>query len=136
MRSANSASEVADLARVHDGDRKRLGGEACHERDLVATGGLEHNQGRRETGQARAEPRHAVPVVRHVESLTGEEDVDVEPALRDVDADEDRRCGAMFHGPSLRMRARRAAAQATVRVLGSDSGRGPALTCGLSHPRA
>jgi hypothetical protein len=61
--------------------------------------------------------------------------VHVEAILRDVDAGEDRRGGRQLHDPSLRMRARTAAAQTTVRVPGWDNGRRPELSRGLEHPR-
>ena len=59
-------------------------------------------------------------------------DVDIEPIFGHVDADE-HRCGGWFHDPCLCMRAR-AAAQATVRVLGQRGGRRTELSHGLEHP--
>src|SRR5678815_2603882 len=57
----------------------------------------------------------------------------IEALLRDIDADEARSDGRLFHDPSLRMRAR-LAAQATVRVRGGTDGRGALLFLGLTHP--
>src|SRR3954453_6489299 len=60
--------------------------------------------------------------------------MNIKAILRDVDADEARCGGRLFHDPSLRMRARRAAL-ATVRVPLGTGGRGTLLFYGLSDPR-
>src|SRR6187551_1759209 len=58
----------------------------------------------------------------------------IEAILRDIDADEARLLGSVFHDPSLQMRAR-LAAQATVRVPDGTAGWGAWLWNGLVHPR-
>src|SRR6187549_1930762 len=58
----------------------------------------------------------------------------IEAILRDIDADEARLLGSVFHDPSLQLRAR-LAAQATVRVPDGTAGWGAWLWNGLVHPR-
>src|SRR3954447_2049870 len=71
-------------------------GQARRGADLQAAGGLEHDQRRRERGQAGDQGRHALVVVVGGEALAGGARVDVEPVLGDVDADER---GSLVHDP-------------------------------------
>ena len=86
---ARGAREGAHLARVDDRDRQAGRGQGRGEADLQAAGGLEHDQRRREGGQALDQRRHALLVVVDREALAGGAQVDVEPVLGDVDADEE-----------------------------------------------
>src|SRR4051794_27818933 len=90
------AREGAHLAGIDDRDRQPGRGQGRREADLQAAGGLEHDQRRRERGQAFDEPRHALVVVVGGEALAGGARVDVEPVLGDVDADER---GILVHDP-------------------------------------
>ena len=93
---AGGAGEGAHPARVDDRDRQPGRGQGRREADLQAAGGLEHDQRRREGGQALDQRRHAVLVVVDREALAGGAGVDVEPTLGDVDADER---GSLVHDP-------------------------------------
>jgi hypothetical protein len=125
--------EVADLPWIHHGNWQVPRSKSRSERSFVAAGRLEHDQGGRKPGETREEPGHSTLAVGKGEDLARWKNVDAEPVLGDIDADEDRCCGGMFHGPSLRIRARRAAAaQATVRDLGNGSGRSAMLRYGLA----
>jgi len=70
---ARGFGEVPPLARVRDHDGPADGGEGCHAEQLVATGGLEHDQLRGLAAEAlhqRADPalvvRHRPPLARRV----------------------------------------------------------------------
>jgi hypothetical protein len=90
------AGEGAHLARVDDRDRQAGRGQGRRQPDLQAAGGLEHDQRRREGGQALDQRRHAPLVVVDGEALAGRAQVDLEPVLGDVDADEQ---GCLVHDP-------------------------------------
>ena len=136
---AAGTGEVADLAWVDHGERQAGAGQGGGDNEFEATGGLEHDEGGRVGPQPRQELVEARTVARDGEGLTRRTEMDVEAVLGDIDADKARRgSGRLIHGPSLRMRAHghAAAAQATVRVRGKNSGRGATLRDGLYHPRA
>jgi len=90
------AGEGAHLARVDDRDRQAGRGQGRREADLQAAGGLEHDQRRLEGEQALDQRHHLFCVIVDGEALAGRTEVDVEPALRDVDADKDR---SLVHDP-------------------------------------
>jgi hypothetical protein len=96
------AREGAHLARVDDRDRQAGRGQGRREADLHPAGGLEHDERRREGGQALDQRRHALLVVVDREALARGPRVDVEPILGDVDADEG---GRLVHDPASLMRA-------------------------------
>ena len=68
---AGGARESAHLAGIDDRDRQAGRGQGRREADLQAAGGLEHDQGRREGGQAIDQRRHALLVVVDREALAG-----------------------------------------------------------------
>ena len=92
------AGEGAHLARVDDRDRQAGRGQGRREADLHAAGRLEHDQRRRERGQAADQGRHALVIVVGDEALAGRAQVDVEAQLGDVDADE-HGSGSLVHDP-------------------------------------
>ena len=85
---------------------------------------------RRSPSAARPSPSRAT-----ANGLATWPEMDIEPALGDVDPDEHRTCRRLLHDPPLRIRARFAAAPATVRVRERVGGRGAELRHGLAHPR-
>ena len=124
------AGEVADLARVDDGERQAGAGQRRGDGDFETAGGLQHHEGGRQGPQLRGQAVEAGAVARNGERLARRAEMHVEAVLRHVDAGEDRHLRRLIHDPSLRMRARglaAAAAQATVRVPGQGSRRGPLL---------
>src|SRR5689334_9980105 len=74
--------------RVDDRDRQPGRGQGRREADLQAAGGLEHDERRREGGQALDQRRDLPLAVVDGEALARGTQVDVEPMLGDVDADE------------------------------------------------
>jgi hypothetical protein len=94
----HGAGEGADLARVDDRDRQAGRGQGRGEADLHPAGGLEHDECRRERTQALDQRRHAPVVMVEGGALAGRAQVDVEPVLGNVDADEHRRSG-LVHDP-------------------------------------
>jgi hypothetical protein len=126
----HGAREGADLARVDHRDRQAGRGQGRREADLQPAGGLEHDQRWRERDQTGDQRRHALVVVVDGEALAGGAQVDVEPALGDVDADEG---GSLVHDPgSLDAGCR---ALVTVRVAGTrPAGRRAMFCLGLGGP--
>ena len=93
---AQRTGEAANLARVDHPHRQAGRGEGAGNADLQAAGGLEHDQRRLKGEQALDQRRHLFCVIVDGEALAGRTEVDVEPALRDVDADKDR---SLVHDP-------------------------------------
>jgi hypothetical protein len=126
------------LARIDDGKRQARGGDGGRDERLEAAGCFEHDQAGLPWHEALEQLLKAGSVTRHGEDLARGADMHVELILGDIDAD---KAGLHFdHVPSLRMRARSAAARpraalATVRDRKVRAGRGAWLRCGLYGPR-
>src|SRR3954471_14567995 len=131
---AGGASEVADLAWVDDGERQAGASEGGRDREFEAAGCLEHDQSWSQGTQIADQLLESLAITCDREGLPQQAEMNIKAILRDVDADEARCGGRLFHDPSLRMRARRAAL-ATVRVPLGTGGRGTLLFYGLSDPR-
>ena len=132
---AGRTGEVADLARVDDGQRQPRRGQSGGDGGLEAARRLQHDQawcGLRQALDERREPR---PVAAERKALALGPQMHVEPILGHIDASEHRLTRGMLHDPSLHMRARPEAAQATVRAREHAGGRGAELRHGLDHPR-
>src|SRR4051794_38108264 len=87
---------IGRVAPVALGDQHLEQLTAARHQGAEVAGGLEHDQRRREGGQALDQGRHALVVVADREALAGGARVDVEPTLGDVDADER---GSLVHDP-------------------------------------
>ena len=90
------AGEGTDLARVDDRDRQTGCGQGRGEADLHAARGFEHDERRCKGNQALDQRHYALLVIVEGEALAGGVQVDVEPALGNVDADEG---GWLVHDP-------------------------------------
>jgi hypothetical protein len=90
---AHGAGEGTDLARVDHRDRQACCRQGRGEADLQAAGGLEHDERRGKRDQTLDQRRYLPLIMVDREALPGGAQVDIEPALGDVDADE--------HGSSL-----------------------------------
>ena len=132
---AGGAGEVPDLAGIDHGQRQLCGAERGGHRHLEAAGRFEHHQLWRDRRQALDQSGETGTIPADREGLAGWPQMHIEPVLGDVDPDEGRHGRGMLHDPSLRIRARRSAAQATVRVRELPGGRGAELRHGLAHPR-
>jgi len=96
------AREGAHLAGIDDRDRQPGRGQGGRGGDLHPARGFEHDQRGGEGGQALDQRRHARLVVTDREVLARGTQVNVEPTLGDVDADEG---GRLVRDPASLMRA-------------------------------
>jgi hypothetical protein len=126
---ADRLREVPHLRRIHHRQRQP-GSSNCRRHDrLKATGRLYGDQRRRERPQPLDQLFQTLAVPCNPEGFSARQRMNVQPVLRNVNANKDR---VHLH-PSLRNRAR-VAAPATVRVRW-NGGRSPALRNGLFGPR-
>src|SRR3954452_5185718 len=96
-RAAAARGAVGGASHPPGGPRAPARARARREAPPQPAGGLEHDERRREGGQALDQRRHALVVVVGGEALAGGARVDVEPTLGDVDADER---GSLVHEPA------------------------------------
>jgi hypothetical protein len=98
---AGGAGEGPHLARVDHRDRQAGGGQGRRKPDLHPAGGLEHDERRLEGDQTLDQRRHAPVVMVDGGALTRRTEVDVEPMLGNIDADEGRGSGFVHDPVSL-----------------------------------
>ena len=130
----DGTGKIPDLTRIDDGYWQIGTGQSGGHGDLEPAGSLKRDQCWRQFAQLADQVFKAFLIALDYEGLAGREYMNIKAIFRDIDTDEARRSGKVFHDPSLRMRAR-LAAQATVRVPYGTDGRGTTLLLGLSHPR-
>ena len=97
---AGGAGKVADLARVDDGQRQARAGESGRNREFEAAGCLEHNQRRGQDPQIADQLLETLVIVCEREGLPRRTYMNIKTILGDIDADEVRHGGRLFHHPS------------------------------------